>query len=125
MCTLDGCHEKSTKHQLERPCLAREDLWDTNTSIFETQAKASLVCWCFCQVAETRDPRAEANPIGIVIGIRDRWNNEPANHSLTPPPTPLNLCQEGLCPGISGTSCIFAIYNKTKKFLEKKISMTL
>ena len=42
-------------------------------------------------------------------------NNEPADHSLTPPPSqppsPLNLCQEGF----------LAIYKKTKKFLEKKI----
>ena len=66
-------HEKSTKHQLERPCHAWEDSWDTNTSIFETQAKASLVCWSFGQVAETRDPRAEADP----IGIRDRWIMNP------------------------------------------------
>ena len=28
-------------------------LWGTNTSIFETQAKASLVCWSFWQGAET------------------------------------------------------------------------
>ena len=40
-------------------------LWGTNTSIFETQAKASLVFWSFWQGAETRDPRAEADPIGI------------------------------------------------------------
>ena len=43
----------------------------TNTSIFETQAKASLVCWSFWQGAETRDTRAEADPIGIHDG--QKW----------------------------------------------------
>ena len=93
----------------------------TNTSIFETQAKASLVCWSFWQGAEKQSgsqSRSRSN--------RD-WgplNNEPADNSLTPPPSqppsPLNLCQEGLCLGISSMSCMLAIYNETKKFLEKK-----
>ena len=95
-------------------------LWGTNTSIFETQAKVSLVCWSFWQGAET---------VGIQSRSRSNrdWaplNNEPADNSLTPPASqplsPLNLCQEGLCRGISSTSCMLAIYNETKKFLEKK-----
>ena len=73
-------------------------------------------------MAETRDPRAEADPIGIVIGIRDRWVMNPADLSITPPPSPLNLCQEGLCPGISGTSCILAIVIKQRNFLKKKFN---
>ena len=116
-------HEKSTKHQLERPCHAWEDLWDTDTSIFETQAKASLVCWSFCQVAETRDPRAEADPIGIVIGIGDRWNNEPADHSLTPPPTPIPhlTCAKRVCPQELAARPAFLPYIiKQRNFLKKK-----
>ena len=116
-------HEKSTKHQLERPCYAWEDLWDTDTSIFETQAKASLVCWSFCQVAETRDPRAEADPIGIVIGIGDRWNNEPADHSLTPPPTPIPhlTCAKRVCPQELAARPAFLPYIiRQRNFLKKK-----
>ena len=33
-------------------------------------------------MAETRDPRAEADPIGIVIGIRDRWLMNPLTTRL-------------------------------------------
>ena len=66
----------------------------TNTSIFETQAKASLVCWSFWQGAEKQSGSQSRSRSNLDWGP---LNNEPADNSLTPPPSqppsPLNLCQ--------------------------------
>ena len=113
-------HEKSTKHQLERPCHAWEDLWGTNTSIFETQAKASLVCWSFWQGAETPDPRAEADP----IGIGDRWIMNPLTtrlRCLLPNLLPHLTCAKRVCAQeLAARPACWPYIIKQRNFLEKK-----
>jgi len=129
MCSLDGCHtnllrkhEKSTKHQLERPCHAWEDLWGTDTSIFETQAKASLVCWSFCQGAETRDPRIEADTVDP-IGIRDRWLNPLTTRlrRLLPNLLPHLTCAKRVCAQeLTARPACWPYIIKQRNFLKKK-----
>ena len=66
---------------------------------------------CFCHGAETRDPRAEADP----IGIRDRW-------IMNPLTTRLRCLLPNLLPHLTYAKRVFWPYiiYKTKKFLEKK-----
>ena len=66
---------------------------------------------CFCHGAETRDPRAEADP----IGIRDRW-------IMNPLTTRLRCLLPNLLPYLTCAKRVFWPYiiYKTKKFLEKK-----
>ena len=118
-------HEKSTKHQLERPCHAREDLWGTNTSIFETQAKASLVCWSFWQGAETvgiPEPTPIQSGLGIKIG--DRWIMNPLTtrlRRLLPNLLPHLTCAKRVCAEeLAARPACWPYIMKQRNFLKKK-----